>query len=95
VNPKVHFSFWQIFGFIKIKRLCFELLSNNPLHWPSAWVKGGLMETKENDNKFVFELNLKLQMKDYRLRYVTKKGWIVALILIAIKLGFFAVRAGP
>tara|TARA_Y100001935_G_scaffold255477_1_gene268804 strand:- start:813 stop:974 length:162 start_codon:yes stop_codon:yes gene_type:complete len=53
------------------------------------------METKENDNKFVFELNLKLQMKDYRLRYVTKKGWIVALILIAIKLGFFAVRAGP
>lgn len=62
---------------------------------PSVGRKEAEMQNKEHDNKLAFEFHIKLQMKDYRLRYVTKKGWIVALILIAIKLGFLAVRAGP
>ena len=53
------------------------------------------MQNNKNDNKLTFEFHIKLQMEDYRLRYVTKKGWIVALILIVIKLGLLAVRAGP
>jgi uncharacterized membrane protein len=46
-------------------------------------VKG---ENMENEKMLTFEINIKLGIKDYRIRYLTKKGWILALIIAVIKL---------
>jgi uncharacterized membrane protein len=43
------------------------------------------MERNEN-NYITFEMNLKLQMKDYRIVLGIKRTWIVALGLFAIQL---------
>lgn len=55
------------------------------------------MQNNKSDDKLTFEFHIRLQMKDYRLGYVTKKGWVLAiiLILILIKVGYSFVRAGP
>ena len=42
----------------------------------------GFMKSINNDNKFLLEINFKIQMKDYRLRFVTRKAWILSIILI-------------
>jgi hypothetical protein len=41
-------------------------------------VQGGFMKSINNDNKFLLEINFKIQMKDYRLRFVTRKAWILS-----------------
>ena len=53
------------------------------------------MEKNKTDDKITFELNLKFQLRDYRFRLTSKKGWLVALIIIAIKLLVGFIREGP
>ena len=53
------------------------------LHRMAAWVKGGKMANQ--DNKIILEMNFKFQLKDYKLRFVTKRAWIVSIMLIIIK----------
>lgn len=47
------------------------------------------------DNKLSVELSLKFQMKDYRLRFSSTKGWVLAAVIILIKLGLIMIREGP
>tara|TARA_Y100000034_G_C6622775_1_gene271551 strand:- start:7 stop:198 length:192 start_codon:yes stop_codon:yes gene_type:complete len=51
-------------------------------------LRHGRKEEKMNDdkNKIILEMNFKIQMKDYRHRFVTKKAWIISLILIVCKI---------
>ena len=51
-------------------------------------LRHGRKEEKMNDdkNKIILEMNFKFQMRDYRLRFVTKKAWLISLILIVCKI---------
>lgn len=51
------------------------------------------METQNDENKLIIELNFKFQMKDYRLKLVTKKGWILASILASIKIALIIYKS--
>jgi hypothetical protein len=46
------------------------------------------MKEIKTDNKIILEMNFKFQMKDYKLKLVTKKMWIVTILLIILKLLF-------
>ncbi|MBK7961801.1 MAG: hypothetical protein IPK04_11760 [Bdellovibrionales bacterium] len=42
---------------------------------------------EQNQNNYItLEMNLKLQMKDYRLVLGIKRAWIVALVVLVIQL---------
>ena len=57
--------------------------------------QGGCMELKNDENKLIFEFNFKFQMKDYRLSFVTKKGWICAIVIIVAKIAFSFIEKSP
>lgn len=51
-----------------------------------AWAKGVFMEQNKNENYITLELNMKLQMRDYRLVLGLKRAWIVAVVVGGIQL---------
>jgi len=53
------------------------------------------MKSIESDNKIILEMNFKFQMKDYRLRFVTKRAWICALIIIALRIAVSFIGKAP
>lgn len=58
---------------------------NTPL-LPSGSGKGVLMEQNKNENYITLELNMKLQMRDYRIVLGLKRTWILAIVVGAIQL---------
>ena len=44
---------------------------------------------------FEIELNLRIAARDYRLQFKNAAGWIVAVILVLVKVGLSLVRDGP
>lgn len=50
-----------------------------------AWEKGVFMEQNQNDNYITFELNMKLQMRDYRIVLGLKRTWILAVAVGVIQ----------
>ncbi len=54
------------------------------------------MEKNQNENKIIFELNVKFQMGDYRLKMISTKSWVLAAILLIIRLVIdYIHRRGP
>ncbi|MBC7457353.1 MAG: hypothetical protein H7235_03685 [Bdellovibrionaceae bacterium] len=47
---------------------------------------------EQNTNYLTFELNVKFQMKDYRLIMGLKKAWIMAVIVGAIKITAWIIK---
>lgn len=50
------------------------------------------MKQNENDNKLSFEITIKLNLKDYRIRFATKRAIIIGTILMLIKVGLLFVH---
>jgi len=46
----------------------------------------------QNSNYITIEMNLRLQMKDYRLVLGMKRTWIIALVVGAIQLIAWAIK---
>lgn len=46
----------------------------------------------QNSNFITIEMNMKIQMKDYRIILGLKKSWIVAVIVAAIQLIAWALK---
>lgn len=44
------------------------------------------MEQNKNENYITLELNMKLQMRDYRIVLGLKRTWILAIVVGAIQL---------
>ncbi|MBT4761040.1 MAG: hypothetical protein HOO06_05020 [Bdellovibrionaceae bacterium] len=53
------------------------------------------MEKKQTENRISFELSMKFCMRDYRFRLSSTKGWIVAIVLILIRIIMIMARDGP
>ena len=47
----------------------------------------------QNSNYITIEMNLRLQMKDYRLVLGMKRTWIIALVVGAIQLIAWAIKS--
>ncbi|MFN8846588.1 MAG: hypothetical protein ACK5V3_00500 [Bdellovibrionales bacterium] len=48
---------------------------------------------EQNQNNYItLEMNLKLQMKDYRIVLGIKRAWIVALVVLAIQLATWLLK---
>ncbi|MBX2996094.1 MAG: hypothetical protein KF681_14810 [Bdellovibrionaceae bacterium] len=60
-----------------------------------AWEKGVFMEQNQNDNYITFELNMKLQMRDYRIVLGLKRTWILAIIVGVIQLSVWIIKNRP
>lgn len=52
------------------------------------------MEQSQN-NYITFEMNLKFQMKDYRLVLGIKRAWIIAIVVGGIELVTWLVKSRP
>lgn len=53
------------------------------------------MEQNQNDNYITFELNMKLQMRDYRIVLGLKRTWILAIIVGVIQLSVWIIKNRP
>jgi len=53
------------------------------------------MNNQNDQNKFIFECNVKFQLLDYRLRFLSKKTWIYALILMAFRIAMIFYGRSP
>jgi hypothetical protein len=53
------------------------------------------MEEKYNDNVFAFELQVKFQARRFRFKLNSKRGLILFLIVLAVKIIASLVRYGP
>lgn len=60
-----------------------------------AWEKGVFMEQNQNDNYITFELNMKLQMRDYRIVLGLKRTWILAIVVGVIQLVVWVLKSRP
>jgi|GEM_PF-2038992 len=67
------------------QRLQGHCSTNTPL-LPDGLGKGVFMEQNQNENYITLELNMKLQMRDYRLVLGLKRTWILAMVVGAIQL---------
>lgn len=53
------------------------------------------MEQNKNENYITLELNMKLQMRDYRLVLGLKRAWIVAVVVGATQLLVWFLKGRP
>lgn len=53
------------------------------------------MEQNQNDNYITFELNMKLQMRDYRIVLGLKRTWILAITVGVIQLMVWIIKSRP
>lgn len=53
-----------------------------------------IIEKPSENNEFFLELNLRLSLNNYKLRLATKRKWIIAVLLILIKVAFWKIRDG-
>lgn len=53
------------------------------------------MEEKNNDNVFVFELQVRFQARRFGFKLISKKGLTLFLIMLAVKTIASLVRYGP
>lgn len=49
----------------------------------------------QNSNYITLEMNIRLQMKDYRLVLGLKKTWIIVLVVSGIQLIAWALKGQP
>lgn len=51
---------------------------------------------EQNQNNYItFEMNLKFQMKDYRIVLGVKRAWIIALVIGAVQMIAWALKGHP
>ena len=48
--------------------------------------------SKTKDPEVLIEISFKFQMKDYKFRLATKRAWLVALSIVAIRLVSYLFR---
>lgn len=53
------------------------------------------MEQKQNENYVTLELNMKLQMRDYRLVLGLKRTWILAIVVGIIQMTVWFLKGRP
>lgn len=53
------------------------------------------MEQSQNQNYITLELNLKFQMKDYRIILGLKRTWILAVVVGAVQLVVWFLKDRP
>jgi len=46
-------------------------------------------------NGFEIEFNLRISARNYRFQMKSAAGWIVAVILVLLKIGLYLMRDGP
>ncbi|MCB9061455.1 MAG: hypothetical protein H6622_08040 [Halobacteriovoraceae bacterium] len=45
------------------------------------------MESLDRENKLILEVNFKFLLKDFKLRFITNKGRLIAFALVVTKVG--------
>lgn len=46
-------------------------------------------------NGFEIEFNLRIAAQSYRFQFKSAAGWVVAVLLVAIRVGLYLMRDGP
>jgi len=49
----------------------------------------------KNGNEVIVEVSIRLAMKVYKFRLGTKKAWLVAILLLAIRILSWILKEGP